>query len=115
METKHTPGPWKLDCFKHDFQIEAIGVRILRSHASDEDVDYRMKTSETGQQELANARLIAAAPDLLAVCEELLPALENAEADVDIWHALTAGSGIATLNRFREAIAKARGVVAAGA
>jgi hypothetical protein len=46
--------------------------------------------------------------ELLAACEELLPSLENAEADVDIWHSLTAGSGIATLNRFRAAIAKAR-------
>jgi hypothetical protein len=63
--SKHTPGPWtehKWNTEEH--QISALGGTVaLVSHShsliSDESAD-------------ANARLIAAAPDLLAACEALL-------------------------------------------
>lgn len=65
-KAKHTPAPWKLDergNLKEAF-IEAIGdgdlTRLDVSVATD---DRCRKTA------LANARIIAAAPDLLAACE----------------------------------------------
>ncbi|MFO0447419.1 MAG: hypothetical protein ACK52I_01800 [Pseudomonadota bacterium] len=54
-ETKHTPGPWK----RSYRNITANGVIVAR-----------VLPAEGGpEQEAANARLIAAAPDLLAACE----------------------------------------------
>lgn len=60
MTTKHTPGPWNIEAVKD----------YMRPHDSGID---------TGDAEaLANARLIAAAPDLLSTVKQLLPfALEH--------------------------------------
>jgi hypothetical protein len=46
--------------------------------------------------------------DTIAEMERILPVLERAEADPDIWHRLTAGTGIATLNGFRTALRQAK-------
>jgi hypothetical protein len=61
------------------------------------------------EQEEANARLIAAAPDQNAEMRRYLPVLERAEADPELWERLTKGTGIATLAGYRAAIAKAEG------
>lgn len=70
---QHTPGPWKADgSDKHDF-------RIIRGDR--EDVAFvptvNHKASKVGQAGAANARLISAAPDLLAVCIDLQMLLAN--------------------------------------
>jgi hypothetical protein len=66
METKHTPGPWTTgDLFKDlpGYEIcEQGGIRIA-------EVDAEMVAHE---QAVADAKLIAAAPDLLAALDELL-------------------------------------------
>ncbi len=59
--TKHTPGPWHVDA---QYICRADGVAIA-------DVWQSMEVS--GEDTEANARLIAAAPDLLTALEELLP------------------------------------------
>lgn len=57
MTTKHTPGPWTLD-------LTGKGLRGADGHAVFDDYADR-SNAET----LANARLIASAPDLLAALE----------------------------------------------
>lgn len=65
MTTKHTPGPWETS---RD-AVPAGHVQITVYAAAD---GQRVATAF---REEANARLIAAAPDLLAAMEEALDAL----------------------------------------
>ena len=66
--SKHTPGPWNakeewLYKGKHHTAgngPEVLGICIVRRHS---DADGRCEVAE------ANARLIAAAPDLLEACK----------------------------------------------
>ncbi len=60
MKTKHTPGPWVLSKTV-DYQIESSQASICNYHVSE--------ISEG--QDLANARLIASAPELLEALEVL--------------------------------------------
>lgn len=59
---KHTPGPWKLS-ENRDYAIESVHGDFLIGH-------YEV-TEDNESQDLANARLIAAAPDLLAALDEI--------------------------------------------
>lgn len=70
METEFTPGPWiarkgiRIDVIRdHD---SAFGICDLGSETELRDADY--PTDEA----IANAHLIAAAPELLEVCQKLL-------------------------------------------
>ena len=62
MTTQHTPGPWYIDCQN---ESAAIGYRAI----VDNEGYTVCSPSPMGQ---ANARLIAAAPDLLAALKDLL-------------------------------------------
>ena len=68
----HTPGPWKA--------YNQIGSRILKSWlvASDSPNQpcgiCRLDESLTGEQAVANAKLIAAAPDMLEALEDMVNA-----------------------------------------
>ena len=77
MNTQHTPGPWTIeDAGESDIKGEkywdceirvphrASIVRLMDSHHCEE---FGFSAEETQ----ANARLIAAAPDLLAALEEI--------------------------------------------
>ncbi len=55
------------------------------------------------------ARLISAAPTQYEEMLRYLPIIERAEADTELWERLTDGTGIATANGYRAAIAKATG------
>jgi hypothetical protein len=97
----HTPGPWRasIDLRTGAFTIEDDNrIAVLCSRA---DWDHRAAESA------ANARLIAAAPDLLSEMKRYLPLLERLEAEPALWERLTVSLGIATLNGYRAAIAKA--------
>lgn len=60
METNHTPGPWR---YIPDFSA----VTIIRNHELKAVADFgKVDLPETE----ANARLIAAAPELLAALED---------------------------------------------
>ncbi len=67
-ESKHTPGPW------------AIDQGTIISDESRFIAGMEMPFSGLVGEDAANARLIAAAPDLLAVCEEA------ANLGVTVWH-----------------------------
>lgn len=60
---KHTPGPWKVSPTSH--------------HAHDYRIDGPDGLMDFDADEArANARLISAAPDLLAVCQRMLREIE---------------------------------------
>jgi hypothetical protein len=88
MENKHTPGPWRIS--QHDdFRIECGALTIANV------VENSMHRMDEAQ---ANAKLIVAAPDLLAALEAI----------ADQW--MTKGEvGVSKIDAARRAIAKARG------
>lgn len=64
MTTKHTPGPWSVHILNQESErpgIEAAGISIVIYGVRDQDSEG--VHGETYEQEMANARLIAAAPD----------------------------------------------------
>lgn len=96
---KHTPGPWNIADIENreeSFVILTEDKRVIGWTANSFNDDMGEYVSEENK---ANARLIAAAPDLLKVCEEALHLM-----DVKPFH--TDGSRIVQHN-LRQAIAKA--------
>lgn len=93
METKHTPGPWDVDECRYGFAVYArkSGDAVVKT----EDVEGRYGAIDNE----ADARLIAAAPELLEALTEIVAA-----ADGDGWKQLDPSFAAA-----RAAIAKARG------
>jgi len=66
--SKHAPGPWRAECVKtscgHAWQIGPFNCCIY--------VDHRAPDEPDGVEAEANAKLIAAAPDLLEALKELV-------------------------------------------
>jgi hypothetical protein len=93
VSAKHTPGPWSLDSDAGQVHIVAAGAAIARVMA--------MRSDGCGE---ANARLIAAAPDLLAELQNI------ANANPSSWDEETRDQFQQwAQNRARAAIAKATG------
>lgn len=70
---KYTPGPWKSVVLRDGARIEADGSSIAWIGPDDtrECADGRIVEVMT-KRAVANANLIAAAPDLLAACRRIL-------------------------------------------
>lgn len=85
METKHTPGPWY-------FKPTSGGQGLIISEATGANVAvaYDVKDGPT----------LAAAPDLLAALEALLPLAANFNAATGVWNV--------QLDKARAALAKAK-------
>jgi len=68
VSAKHTPGPWK---FVPDFKCangdQVCGVKSEKTHGA-----VAWPSGNDGVEEIANAHLISAAPQLLEVCEFVL-------------------------------------------
>jgi len=90
--SKHTPGPWEVDGYRVGHPVGKHGF----------DLVARILQTDNATEDAANARLIAAAPDLLAACKA---ALESDDAPFAI--------SLPLETTLREAIAKAEGVPAA--
>lgn len=69
MDTKHTPGPWI------SAEPYPYGVQVSSTNG------YVCRVSESGkkstEEQRANARLIAAAPDLLAALEDAIAKMKQ--------------------------------------
>lgn len=106
-EAKHTPGPWKMIEGKAD-------LRQMSSIVLANDPDYQIAYVNTEwshkagrEQDLANARLIAAAPDLLRIA---LKIMDSYDAGHLIYSWGTKG-GNSQVEMLRSAIAAATGKV----
>jgi glycine cleavage system regulatory protein len=67
--SKHTPGPWQITTdFINVFNEDAIQIASLDSQGSP-DIGV--------EESLANAYLISAAPEMLAVLKKVLPELDD--------------------------------------
>ena len=111
METKHTPGPWTIDDISAEgggWESIVILSKIQRADHNFHHVcsvdwggsdDDEPAIGEISGEDRANARLIAAAP-------ELLEALENITTG---YSELLEGRYGISLRAAREAIAKAKG------
>ena len=99
----HSPAPWRAEGYRQTVVNDRDGNTLALYPAHD-------RTAETAQ---ANARLIAAAPELLAITELLADSLEESHMDeVEQDHYGDGPEGCsycAAIARARAAIAKARG------
>ena len=93
MESNHTPGPWGID-------INSVGEYLISAGPIGTPVDY-LAVITNRKRSKANARLIAAAPELL----------EAVEAASDYFHDFTESDQEETdlAKLMRAAIAKAKG------
>lgn len=99
MTTQHTPGPWSVETDHHNNAPEYI-----RAYADGEMYDLAsVLCDETGNAK-TNARLIAAAPDLL----NMLRNAENWFREYDVQNGPDSGAQL-LLEDIRAAIAKATG------
>jgi cell division septum initiation protein DivIVA len=104
---KHTPRPWKAGVTPSDGRRIALvlkGADVPGAHDVYHDVQATRHRIEE-QESAANAHLIAAAPDLLAACEEMLEAVPPEEDGAASHRQAVRASRVA-----RKAIAKARGL-----
>lgn len=67
MSQSHTPGPWS---------VEGKSIVTQRRKRSDDPRQWRIQVAENVWK-VEDAHLIAAAPDLLAACEEMAKAFER--------------------------------------
>ena len=93
---KHTPGPWSVEIDHHNNAPEYI-----RAYADGEMYDLASVLCDETGNATANARQIAAAPDMLDVLQAIAADIENRARlglDAPAWY-----------TRARAAIAKATG------
>lgn len=91
MTTQHTPGPWTIRPYNFD---DVQGAHGIFPEGCRIPICHSIMGNDLGQAD-ANARLIAAAPDLLACLLDVL------DADGDLY--------AMDFDRYRAAIAKATG------
>ena len=83
MSEQHTPGPWKLHHpTPHDFRILAPSGEAPTTIAR-----LAVAQAGTSRRVNANARLIAAAPELLEACRGIMYAFDGEHIDAGEWHA----------------------------
>jgi len=76
--TEHTPGPWSAEYVGADGSFEIWNVaKGDRAHKDSFAICSRNPIEHRAEVSRANARLIAVAPDLLAVAELARIALKN--------------------------------------
>ena len=108
MEAKFTPGPWATDIEVKTFDGQILDATIYVNHGSGKggaicifQHDPEDGLDNTDPEQIANAHLIAAAPELY----EALGALENCRQTIH-GQFVVSKEGI---DRARAALAKARG------
>ena len=92
MKKKHTKGPWnvtklKFVCYVPRNLRSGLGTSLIvpAPNASTDPVWIAEVTGDTPEEEEANARLIAAAPNLLEALQNTIRTLENAKALLGVY------------------------------
>ena len=103
MRAKHTPGPWMLSQTKHESVVDSWHIDIgkhkipLFPYKRIYSEDRTQSGLVTDAEHIADARLIAAAPDLLDALQQLCNERKAGLASLETWE------------KARAAIAKAEG------
>jgi hypothetical protein len=71
---KHTPGPWQVNLTRVDHAIVRWHIASEKHGSAFPICEHVIESEPAGTEQLANAMLIAAAPDLLAAVAEFLAA-----------------------------------------
>jgi hypothetical protein len=103
-ESKHTPGPWTVTVRDH-----SVTIILGPDRPSSEEVRFRLYGGEDADADamaIANARLIAAAPDLLGALKELIADRPSKEPPPEM---VVAHANWRKFERARAAIAAATG------
>ena len=95
--SKHTPGPWWLDHGDDVNLFNHVGISA-ETHELLAQVVWRLDDDKSTPECEANARLIAAAPDLLDALQTMPQSLSNTEQEWWDW-----------IDKARKAIDKATG------
>ncbi len=99
-ETQITPGPWTIE--KHEKSSVSMGGQVVIFAAAPDGAPYA--------EQVANARLIASAPELFEVCKGILPFLDGLMGSRCLQTAAKWGGTTFDLREdIRAAIAKAEG------
>lgn len=115
MNTKYTPGPWQID---EDVATDVVAMSESRDNEPIQIADCAMFAGPAESEECeANARLIAAAPDLLDACKEALKrvalltpfTVEGCDPILEKATDAAAAEADKTREQLRAAIAKAEG------
>lgn len=100
MTTAHTPGPWAYGALSGDVFVPQTSERAGEQIA--------FVTAHDSAKRAANARLIAAAPDLLGQLQDALEFIEDQEDVVDGSYGVPAPNRAMSLaQQIRQTIAKA--------
>lgn len=115
-ESKHTPGPWRLDHAARGAGFSVVAASPKRAGGGNRICTCRPASysPEAHDEAEANARLIAAAPDLLEELKNLLAAYEQPDRQLCCHGGQDCGCRGATVHSqaqhyARAAIAKAEG------
>ena len=107
--TKHTPGPWYPIRNEHYWEVRTGNERFVGEQIGDACSSQYLINGENGE---ANARVMAAAPDLLAACQgamRIVSLWNGREVPEDHEHAEEMKALSMMQEAFIEAIAKAEG------
>lgn len=105
-EHKHTPGPWKVELNKRAWGwVEVVGPSFA-VHGPTQATDLRLHDEV---KRIADARLIAAAPDLLEAVKEAMPFLVEIARQRHGHFSIEMADKDSTIGKMRDAIAKAEG------
>jgi len=90
MTSKHTPGPWAMDEDKYGEEIDVYPLKDGPPPMGRWAEICTVKDYESQDEMRANARLIAAAPDLLEALKLACELLEYGGFDMEKFHAAIA-------------------------
>jgi hypothetical protein len=102
--SKHTPGPWSVDAVPGLPVYINAGDDGLRPVADINGLEDGINNDARREEQMANAALIAAAPDLLEACKGLRATIERLLPERDLMSQITQKALIAA----DAAIAKAQ-------
>ena len=89
---EHTPGPWHIEK-RHDGVPFGISSPATMKHDCDVLCKMPSQSEMDAKTIIANANLIAAAPDLLAACQAVLYWVDSAELFLQLYAAIDKAEG----------------------
>jgi len=115
MKTKHTPGPWTIKQQGFPNKMTLLEIASEKIDRPTIICSRNWRNQDLTDEIIANANLIAAAPELLEACETIAQMLDSGELcrdisrDEDRDFAIRMLEFVPKLKKLSDVIAKARG------